>query len=211
VALDSDPEFVRFVCAEAGIEFRHDEPQTIVLGDMAITICLWVDDHRRNVIRPVVEGEKDYVFCSATGRPLDRYRISEKGVAGAALRAGLGRVTAQTLRRSVATATAHARVPVVVAASTDHSHEVYDRHHARPFNDAQERTMVREALASIGFGSDNERRLSGPFLMERTGIEPVTSSLQGVSRPYQSATGNDEPAWLYGHPRPHSTRRDRRG
>jgi integrase len=152
VALDSDPEFVRFVCAEAGIEFRQDDPQTTVLGDMAIMIRLWVDDHRRYVIRPVVEGEKDYVVCSTTGRPLDRYRISEKGVAGEAMRKGLGRVTAQTLRRSVATATAHARVPVVVAAaSTGHSHEVTTATtQGRSTMPRSGRWCVR--LASIGFG-----------------------------------------------------------
>jgi hypothetical protein len=58
VALDSDPEFVRFVCAEAGIEVTQDEPQTTVLGDMAITIRPWVDDHRRYVIRPVVDDHR---------------------------------------------------------------------------------------------------------------------------------------------------------
>lgn len=98
-------------------------------------------------------ADTDYVFCTRSGRPLDRTRISERGVARAAEKAGLGRVTAQVLRRSVATATAHAHVPVVVAAAlTGHSAEVYNRHYARPFRDAEEREMVRDALASIGFG-----------------------------------------------------------
>jgi integrase len=52
----------------------------------------------------------DYVFTSLTGRPLGRDRLSMRGVLRAAKKAGLGHVTAQTLRRSVATATAHARV-----------------------------------------------------------------------------------------------------
>lgn len=96
----------------------------------------------------------DFVFTSETGRPIDRHRLSKRGVTRAAEQAGLGHVTAQTLRRSVATATAHARLPVVVAAAiTGHSKQVYDAHYARPFRDAEERARVRESLASIGFGN----------------------------------------------------------
>jgi integrase len=96
----------------------------------------------------------DFVFTSETGRPIDRHRLSKRGVARAAEKAGLGHVTAQTLRRSVATATAHAMLPVVVAAAmTGHSKQVYDAHYAKPFRDAEERDRVRESLASIGFGS----------------------------------------------------------
>jgi integrase len=73
----------------------------------------------------------DFLFTSGTGRPLDRHRLSKRGVARAARKAGVGHVTAQTLRRSVATATAHARLPVVVAAAiTGHSKQVYDAHYA---------------------------------------------------------------------------------
>jgi integrase len=96
----------------------------------------------------------DFLFTSETGRPIDRHRLSKRGVARAASKAGLGHVTAQTLRRSVATATAHARLPVVVAAAmTGHSKQVYDAHYAKPFRDAEERDRVRESLASIGFGN----------------------------------------------------------
>ena len=99
-------------------------------------------------------GDTDYVFTSETGRPIDRHRLSKRGVTRAAERAGLGHVTAQTLRRSVATATAHARLPVVVAAAmTGHSKQVYDAHYAKPFRDAEERERVRKSLASIGFGN----------------------------------------------------------
>ncbi len=99
-------------------------------------------------------ADSDFVFTSETGRPLDRHRLSKRGVTRAAQRAGLGHVTAQTLRRSVATATAHARLPVVVAAAiTGHSKQVYDAHYAKPFRDAEERDRVRESLASIGFGN----------------------------------------------------------
>jgi len=41
---------------------------------------------------------------------------------------------------------------VVAAVITGHSPEVYSRHNARPFRDAEEREMVRDALAPIGFG-----------------------------------------------------------
>jgi integrase len=96
----------------------------------------------------------DYVFTSETGRPLGRHRISKRGVLAAGKRADLGHVTAQTLRRSVATATAQANVPVVVAAAmTGHSPAVYSEHYARPFRDAEERERVRLSLASIGFGN----------------------------------------------------------
>jgi hypothetical protein len=54
----------------------------------------------------------------------------------------------------VATATAHAKIPVVIAAAmTGHSKQVYDAHYAKPFRDAAEREKVRNSLASIGFGN----------------------------------------------------------
>jgi Phage integrase family len=96
----------------------------------------------------------DYVFTTATGQPMNRLNISRRGVQRAAEKAGLGHVTAQTLRRSVATATAHAGLPAVVAAAmTGHSKEVYSNSYARPFRDAEERERVRVALAGIGFGN----------------------------------------------------------
>jgi integrase len=99
-------------------------------------------------------AESDFVFTSLTGRPLGRDRLSKRGVLAAAKRASIGHVTAQTLRRSVATATAHARVPVVIAAAmTGHSPQVYDAHYAKPFRDSEERERVRNSLASIGFGN----------------------------------------------------------
>jgi hypothetical protein len=70
------------------------------------------------------------------------------------LKAGLGHVTAQTLRRSVATATAHAKLPVVVAAAITVSVE----------------ENKRAAFAALSS-------------MERTGIEPVTSGLQSRRSP----------------------------
>jgi integrase len=99
-------------------------------------------------------AESDFVFTSLSGRPLGRDRLSKRGVLAAGKRASIGHVTAQTLRRSVATATAHARVPVVIAAAmTGHSPQVYDAHNAKPFRDSEERERVRNSLASIGFGN----------------------------------------------------------
>jgi hypothetical protein len=90
-----------------------------------------------------------------TGRPLGRDRLSKRGVLGASRRAEVGHVTAQTLRRSVATATAHARVPrVIAAATTGHTPAVYDEHYAKSFHDAEEREKVPNSLASIGFGNE---------------------------------------------------------
>jgi integrase len=111
-------------------------------------------------------GEDDFIFTSRTGRPLGRERLSKRGVTKAAEKAGLGHVTAQTLRRSVATATAHARLPVVIAAAmTGHSKQVYDAHYAKPFRDAEEREKVRQSLASIGFGnaSVDQKLTNGRF------------------------------------------------
>ena len=51
-------------------------------------------------------NESDFCFTSQTGRPLGRDRLSKRGVAASARKAGIGHVTAQDLRRSVATATA---------------------------------------------------------------------------------------------------------
>jgi integrase len=109
-------------------------------------------------------NETDFVFASATGRPLGAHRIAQRGVRRAAERAGLGSLGPQVLRRSVATATAHARLPVVVAAAmTGHSPAGYDAHYAKPFRDAEERTRVRESLASIGFGATGvDRKLTDP-------------------------------------------------
>jgi integrase len=99
-------------------------------------------------------GETGFVFTSETGRPLGAHRIASRGVRRAAKKAGLGAVGPQVLRRSVATATAHAKLPVVIAAAmTGHSPAVYDAHYAKPFRDADERAKVRESLASIGFGT----------------------------------------------------------
>ena len=99
-------------------------------------------------------AESDFVFTSETGRPLGRERIAKRGVTRAARQAGLGHVTPQVLRRSVATLTAHARVPTVIAAAmTGHSPRVYDEHYAKPFRDAEERNRIRESLASVGLGS----------------------------------------------------------
>ena len=99
-------------------------------------------------------SESDFCFTSRTGRPLGLDRLSKRGVATAARKTGIGAVTAQALRRSVATATAHARVPVVIAAAmTGHSPQVDDVCYARPFRDAEERDKVRKSLASIGFGN----------------------------------------------------------
>jgi hypothetical protein len=36
---------------------------------------------------------------------------------------------------------------------TGHSPQVYDKHYAKPFRDAEERDRVRVSLASIGFGN----------------------------------------------------------
>jgi integrase len=98
--------------------------------------------------------ESDYVFATASGRPVSRHRVYG-AVATAARKAGLGEgVNPQTLRRTVSTATAHAGLPAVVGASiTGHSREVYDRDYVTPFRDAAEREQVRDALANIGFGS----------------------------------------------------------
>jgi hypothetical protein len=42
---------------------------------------------------------------------------------------------------------------VIGAALTGLSRETYDKHYVRPFQDAAERVLVREALTKIGFGS----------------------------------------------------------
>ena len=56
-ALDGDHKFARFLCEKAGLEFLEDEPQEIVIGETAIVVRIWVDDHQAYVIRPVSEDK----------------------------------------------------------------------------------------------------------------------------------------------------------
>jgi hypothetical protein len=69
-ALDADPQFARFVCKTAGIEFKQDLPQTIVLGGTEVTIRLWVENNGRYVVRPVIEGERNPTFPGTKTRSL---------------------------------------------------------------------------------------------------------------------------------------------
>ena len=94
------------------------------------------------------------MFTSATGVPLDRASSVEAG-GTAGRREGWPRARhgsdAPSLGRD---GDAHARLPWCVAAAiTGHSKQVYDKHYAKPFRDAEERENVRESLASIGFGN----------------------------------------------------------
>ena len=141
---------------------RGEEPRRVKLKSRASLrdVPLLDEAYEALVAQLRAEQEKglgaasDFVFTSEMGRVLGRERLARRGVARAAKKAKLGHVTPQVLRRSVATATAHARVPVVVAAAmTGHSPAVYDAHYAKPFRDADERARVRDSLASIGFGS----------------------------------------------------------
>jgi integrase len=146
---------------------RGETPERVPLKSKASYRDVPLLDRAREALLSQLETEQanglgqgsDFVFTSETGRPLDRQRLSKRGVAGAARRAGLGKVGAQVLRRSVATATAHARLPVVVAAAmTGHSPQVYDSCYAKPFRDAEERERVRDSLASIEFGNGSVDR-----------------------------------------------------
>jgi len=139
-----------------------EEPQRVQLKSRASLrdVPLLVEAHEALLVQLAREQGKglgaasDFVFTSETGRPLGRERIAKRGITRAAERAGLGHVTPQVLRRSVATLTAHARLPVVIAAAmTGHSPRVYDEHYAKPFRDAEERNRIRESLASVGLGS----------------------------------------------------------
>jgi hypothetical protein len=69
-ALDADPGFAHFVCSKAGISFKQDLAQTVILGGVEITIRLWVDNNGRYVIRPVVEGERNPTFPGTKSRSL---------------------------------------------------------------------------------------------------------------------------------------------
>jgi hypothetical protein len=82
-ALDGDREFARFVCAKAGIEFKQDLPQTLVLGDTRFTIRRWLDTNDRYVVRPVAEGERNPRFPGTKTRALILGQLYASVCAGA--------------------------------------------------------------------------------------------------------------------------------
>jgi hypothetical protein len=57
-------------------------PQTVVLGGMEITIRLWVENHDRYVIRPVVEGERHPTFPGSKRRSLSLGQFYASGISG---------------------------------------------------------------------------------------------------------------------------------
>jgi integrase len=95
----------------------------------------------------------DFVFTTRTGRPLDRHNV-RRTIREAAKAAGIGHVTPQVMRRSIATAFAEAGVPGHVAASiTGHSPAVYHAHYVKPHLDRQERESALERLLDHGYGA----------------------------------------------------------
>jgi hypothetical protein len=55
-AVDRDPEFARFVLARAGLQLGEEEVQNLVIGDLTVSVRVWVDDHGMYVVRPVGDG-----------------------------------------------------------------------------------------------------------------------------------------------------------
>lgn len=97
--------------------------------------------------------DDDFVFTVRTGSALDRHNV-RRIIRNAAWDAGIGRVTPQVLRRSVATAYAEATVSGHIAASiTGHSPAVYHQHYVKPHLDQQEREQALQRLLDYGYGA----------------------------------------------------------
>jgi integrase len=105
----------------------------------------------------------DLVFCTGTGRPLGHRNVALRGVEKAALRAGLGKVTPQDLRRSFCSLAGRRGVdPVEAAQITGHSPAVWARFYARSFGKAQ-RDEARDRLLRYGFGAVSDEEAHGPL------------------------------------------------
>jgi hypothetical protein len=51
-ALDCDPAFARFVMERAGLAFRQDDEQALILGGCSFPVRLWLDRRKVYVLRP---------------------------------------------------------------------------------------------------------------------------------------------------------------
>jgi len=108
-------------------------------------------------------ADTDLVFCTGTGRPLGHRNVALRGVEKAALRAGLGKVTPQDLRRSFCSLAGRRGVdPVEAAQITGHSPAVWARFYARSFGKAQ-RDEARDRLLGYGFGAVSGEEALGPL------------------------------------------------
>jgi integrase len=98
-----------------------------------------------------LDGE--LVFRTRTGRPLSPRNVAQRGVAVAALSAGLGHVTPKLLRSSFCSLAGRRRVdPVEAAQLTGHSLTVWTQNYARSFGKAQ-RDEARTRMLDHGFGA----------------------------------------------------------
>jgi integrase len=108
-------------------------------------------------------ADTDFVFCTRTGRPLGHRNVALRGVEKAALRAGLGKITPQDLRRSFCSLAGRRGVdPVEAAQITGHSPAVWARFYARSFGKAQ-REEARDRLLRYGFGAVSDEEAHGPL------------------------------------------------
>jgi integrase len=99
-------------------------------------------------------NDDDFVFTTRDGGPLDRHNL-RRIIREAGYAAGVGHVTPQVLRRSVATAYAEADVPAHVAASvTGHSVVVYQAAYVKAHRDRKERENALERLMNHGYGAE---------------------------------------------------------
>jgi integrase len=100
-------------------------------------------------------GDDDFVFATRSGRPFTRQNISERAIAKAAKRAGLGEdIRAHVLRRSFCTFVADdpSIPPSEAAALTGHDERVWWTHYVQPRRDAQARREIVAKLTARGLG-----------------------------------------------------------
>jgi integrase len=111
---------------------------------------LFVAEHDRQ------PEDDEFVFATASGKPIDPVNFRPRGVQRAGINAGLGHIVPHDLRHSVASLMAQADppVPVTVAARwMGHTVATFVKEYAHSYGDAQEDEALLASMATVGFGS----------------------------------------------------------
>jgi len=150
---------------------RRDRPARIVPAKTAASVrdvpmmpaveCALVEQLEREQ-RAGRGPDGDFVFVTRLGTPMHQRNVSVRGVGEAAIAAGLGKVTAHDLRRSLCALSGRRGVdPVEAAQITGHSLAVWTKHYARSLGKPQ-RDEARARLLEYGFGAVETEIRSSP-------------------------------------------------
>ena len=109
---------------------------------------LFVAEHERQ------PADDEFVFATASGKPIDPVNFRPRGVQRAGQLAGLGHLVPHDLRHSVASMMADANVPVTVAARwMGHTVATFVKEYAHSYGDKLEDEALLASMATVGFGS----------------------------------------------------------